>query len=61
MKGVFKLKESKFYQKVLQFNEKLSKISLSLPNGYRIVNPFIGKSNGNSNTISWLFCNKNES
>ena len=52
------MKESKFCQKVLQFNEKLSKISLSLPNGYRIVNPFIGSQKELVKDISTAFYKK---
>ena len=38
------MSEKKTYaEQILQFNEKLSCMSLDLPAGYRIINPFIGE------------------
>ena len=31
-----------FDQKVIEFNKKLSKISMELPDGFKIINPFNG-------------------
>lgn len=52
------LKERKFYQKVLQFNDKLSKTSLLLPDNYRMLNPFIGEQKNLVNEISTIFYKK---
>ena len=52
------MKEIKFYQKVLQFNAKLSKTSLMLPDGYSIINPFISEQKNLVNSISSIFYKK---
>ena len=36
------VKEKTFAQKVIQYNEHLSKLSMKLPDGFRVVNPFNG-------------------
>ena len=49
------LKKTKFYQNVLQFNNELSKISLLLPDGYKVVNPFVGEQKELVNDASNIF------
>ena len=36
------IEQKTFAQKVIEFNKKLSKISMELPDGFKIINPFNG-------------------
>lgn len=36
-------KEKTFAQKVIEYNDKISNISIELPKGFRVVNPFNGE------------------
>ena len=38
------IKKLSFADKIIQYNKKLSCITLNLPNGFRVVNPFAGES-----------------
>lgn len=51
-------KEITFAQKVLQFDNNLSKISLDLPNGFKVINPFNGKSKEQVRRITTAFYEK---
>ena len=50
--------EKNFAKKVLKFNNKLSKISMKLPDGFKIVNPFSGDNREQVNAISEAFYKK---
>ena len=47
-----------FAQKVIQFNENLSKISMELPDGFRTINPFSGSQKELVNEITIAFYKK---
>ena len=47
-----------FAQKVLQFNNKLSQISMELPDGFKIINPFSGEKRETVNEITVAFYKK---
>lgn len=51
-------KEITFAQKVLQFDNNLSKISLDLPNGFKVINPFNGESKEQVRRITTAFYEK---
>ena len=51
-------KEKTFAQKVLQFNNELSKISMELPDGFKIINPFNGNQKDTVNKITLEFYKK---
>lgn len=51
-------KETTFGEKVLQFDNELSKISIELPEGYYIINPFNGSNKNQINEITKNFYNK---
>lgn len=51
-------KELMFSQRVLRFNDNLSKISLKLPNGFKIINPFKGESGEVTKKITAAFYSK---
>ena len=50
--------ELTFSQQVLQFNNNLSRISLNLPNGFKIINPFNGESKEEIKKITTSFYSK---
>ena len=50
--------EKNFAKKVLKFNNKLSKISMKLPDGFKIVNPFSGDNREQVYAISEAFYKK---
>ena len=50
--------EITFAQKVLQFDNNLSKISLDLPNGFKVINPFNGESKEQVRRITTAFYEK---
>ena len=59
------IEQKTFGQKVIEFNKKLSKISMELPDGFKIINPFNGSQKEIVNEISTTFykrfyndCNK---
>ena len=52
------VKEKTFAQKVIQYNENLSKISMELPDGFRIINPFSGNQKELVNKITLTFYKK---
>lgn len=47
-----------FAQKVIEFNKKLSQISVELPDGFKIINPFNGEQKEIVNEISTTFYKK---
>ena len=47
-----------FAQKVIEFNKKLSKISMELPDGFKIINPFNGSQKEIVTEISTAFYKK---
>lgn len=47
-----------FAEQILQFNEKLSYMSLDLPTGYRIINPFAGEQKEQVKKITTAFYKK---
>lgn len=50
--------EKTFAEKVIQFNKDLSKISMELPDGFRIINPFSGNQREVVNEITTAFYKK---
>lgn len=48
-------KEKTFAQKVIEYNDKISNISIELPKGFRIVNPFNGENRTKVKDISKIF------
>lgn len=52
------IEEITFAQKVLQFNNKLSQISMELPYGFKIINPFSGDKRETVNDITVAFYKK---
>ena len=52
------VEEKTFAQKVIQFNKNLSKISMELPDGFRIINPFSGSQKELVNEITTAFYKK---
>lgn len=52
------VEEKTFAQKVIQFNKNLSKISMELPDDFRIINPFSGKQRELVNEITTAFYKK---
>ena len=59
------IEQKTFAQKVIEFNKKISKISMELPDGFQIINPFNGSQKEIVNEISTTFykrfyndCNK---
>lgn len=52
------IKNNSYAEKILQFNEKLSHTSFDLPNGFKIVNPFIGENKERVKTITTAFYQK---
>lgn len=47
-----------FAEQILQFNEKLSYMSLDLPTGYRIINPFAGEQKEQVKKVTTAFYKK---
>lgn len=52
------LERKTFAEKVLQFNNHLSKISLELPDGFKIINPFNGENRKEVEEITTAFYQK---
>ena len=52
------IEQKTFAQKVIEFNKKLSKISMELPDGFKIINPFNGSQKEIVNEISTAFYKK---
>ena len=50
--------EITFAQKVMQFNECLSNVSIKLPKGFKIINPFNGDENELVNSVTKTFYKK---
>ena len=48
-------KEKTFAQKVIEYNDKISNISIELPKGFRVVNPFNGENRTKVKDISKIF------
>ena len=47
-----------FGDKVLEFKAHLSKISIDMPEGFKIINPFNGSNKGQINEVTKMFYNK---
>lgn len=52
------IEQKTFAQKVIEFNKKLSQISIELPDGFKIINPFNGSQKEIVNEISTAFYKK---
>lgn len=52
------IEQKTFAQKVIEFNKKLSQISMELPDGFKIINPFNGSQKEIVNEISTAFYKK---
>jgi len=52
------VKEKTFAEQILQFNEKLSCISLDLPAGFKVINPFIGDQKEQVRKVTTAFYQK---
>ena len=52
------IKKLSFADKIIQYNKKLSCITLNLPNGFRVVNPFAGESKEQVQKITNAFNKK---
>ena len=52
------IEQKTFGQKVIEFNKKLSKISMELPDGFKIINPFNGSQKEIVNEILKYFKEK---
>ena len=52
------MKQITFADNVLRFNEELSHQSLSLPEGFRFINPFVAAQKEQVNRVATLFYQK---
>ena len=52
------IKKESVAQKILEFDQSLSKMSLDVPKGYKIINPFNGDSKNEVKKITTLFYHK---
>lgn len=56
--GIVVIKKESVAQKILEFDQFLSRLSLDVPKGYKIINPFNGDSKNEVKKITTLFYHK---